>query len=369
MELSMNMPLEKQFEYGFAKISDLRVAAVRDEAGNLPHIAGVELKGQPIHATPRFWRSFFSRFHVAENTFRYFSHAEVFQRISTISPCETFRYCLETKENGNSNILAISPPSRPLIEYEEVLDLIGRYEGDDITYHEGVVRSTHAPRSGEHPVEIGGDGFKNRYVLTVPIDGHGLPKIHLALLRLLCTNGAIGHHRAFRTDINLGKDIKYSVGRVLDRYDNDNGYAALWQRFESAQNSWASLREAQQLYKIILQQRGSKHHDEEDSKVIRDFYAMSGRPHELYGVANLDTFTEKRQRLLPTQCRVYDLINFASEIATHKSSPADALSLQGFIGGLVADEYDLEGTAEGGREFEDFLSSPDPIETTTPSRN
>lgn len=86
---------------------------------------------------------------------------------------------------------------------------------------------------------------------------------------------------------------------------------------------------------------------------------MTGRPHELYGVANLDTFSVKRQRLLPTRCRVYDLINFASELATHRADPHAALLLQAYIGTLISDEFDLEGTAEKVNEFQDFFVRPD----------
>ena len=41
---------------------------------------------------------------------------------------------------------------------------------------------------------------------------------------------------------------------------------------------------------------------------------------KLYGLANLDTLSPKRQRTLPVDCKVYDLLNFATEIATHHAS-------------------------------------------------
>ena len=91
------------------------------------------------------------------------------------------------------------------------------------------------------------------------------------------------------------------------------------------------------------------------SGILKRFYKMSGRPHELYGIANLDAFSQKRQRVLPTKCRVYDLLNFASEVATHQSSPEAGLKLQAYIGDLVSDEYDMEGTAEKVKDFQDFF--------------
>ena len=88
---------------------------------------------------------------------------------------------------------------------------------------------------------------------------------------------------------------------------------------------------------------------------MRDFYRMTGNLNELYGLANLDALSNKRQRVLPARCRVYDLLNFASEIATHHSTPEGARSMQACIGTLISDEYDLEGTAETATEFADFF--------------
>ena len=62
--------------------------------------------------------------------------------------------------------------------------------------------------------------------------------------------------------------------------------------------------------------------------------------------------TAKRQQTLPAPCKVYDLVNFASEIATHHSRAGGNRALQGYIGSLVSTEYDLEGM--GGEEYSDF---------------
>jgi hypothetical protein len=55
------------------------------------------------------------------------------------------------------------------------------------------------------------------------------------------------------------------------------------------------------------------------------------------------------------KCRVYDLINFASEVATHVAEPADSRLLQSWIGSTLAEEFDLEGTADQAKEFADLL--------------
>jgi len=78
-------------------------------------------------------------------------------------------------------------------------------------------------------------------------------------------------------------------------------------------------------------------------------------PNRIYGVANLESLSVKRQRVHPTPCRVYDLINFASELATHRVLEAERPRLHAYIGTLISDEYDLEGTAEGVPEFNDLF--------------
>ena len=56
-------------------------------------------------------------------------------------------------------------------------------------------------------------------------------------------------------------------------------------------------------------------------------------------------------------CRVYDLLNFSSELATHHSDAAGNRALQAYIGSLISEEYDLEGTAENVTEFADFFAT------------
>ena len=92
--------------------------------------------------------------------------------------------------------------------------------------------------------------------------------------------------------------------------------------------------------------------------ILKRFYEITGRPDELYGIANLDAFSVKRQRMLPAKCRVYDLLNFASEVATHQTTSRDSLQLQAYIGSLVSDEYDMEGTANKVGDFQDFFVRP-----------
>lgn len=76
---------------------------------------------------------------------------------------------------------------------------------------------------------------------------------------------------------------------------------------------------------------------------------------ELYGLSNIDALSDKRKRIPPSKARAYDLLNFASEIATHHAAPTGANRIQAYIGTLISDEYDLEGTAEKSTDFDAFF--------------
>src|SRR5439155_8882106 len=129
---------------------------------------------------------------------------------------------------------------------------VRRYTGGGSpTFHAGILTSTHVPRSGEHAFRIGPDQFQNRFIMEVPVDGFGQPRIFLSLLREVCTNGAVGYSRAFRSDVRVGDDAGHTLERAMAQFDHDEGFAALRQRFASAQDSWASLHETIRLQKVL----------------------------------------------------------------------------------------------------------------------
>ncbi|MBW3598903.1 MAG: DUF932 domain-containing protein [Planctomycetes bacterium] len=341
------------FHYGVTSVKDIRIAGTRQSPGGKTTVTGLELAGEQVQPTRRFWKSFFNRFGVSDNVFRYFEPSEVFHRISSRSADDSLRYCIERNDQGGRRILAVSSPKRPVIDYDQVATLIRRYDGRDVHYDSGIVTSTHAPRSGDRTFTIGADRFQHRFVMETPIDGFSHPKLYLSFLRLICSNGAIGYSQAFRSDVSLGKDIGHCIARALESYDNGDGYAALRQRFESAQKSWASVRECVQLYKTVM--KLGEQCDLEREALLRSLYRTTGNLNEIYGLANLDALSTKRQRILPARCRVYDLINFASETATHHATPIGNRAMQAFIGSLISDEYDMEGTAEAVGDFQDFF--------------
>ena len=351
--------MTRTFDYGYTKVRNLYAVGERRRTSGKATISAITVEGEKTVPTKRFWKSFFVRFGISDNVFRYFEPTEVFQRISERAPDDLLRFCLERDHDKPPRLLAVSHPES---------------RRDPLPGSPGPRVSVRRPRSevcrrdchhhtlaaiGRSAVPDRGDSFHHRFVLETPVDGFSHPKIYLSLLRQICTNGMVGYARAFRSDISLGKDIAHCIGRALETYDNGEGYAALRQRFESAQASWASVRECLELYKSLIKVKERK--DVTSDTLVRDLYRMTGNLNELYGLANLDALSTKRQRILPARCRVYHLLNFASEIATHHSTAEGARTMQAYIGSLISDEYDMEGTAETATEFADlFLQSQTP---------
>ncbi|MEM7316725.1 MAG: DUF932 domain-containing protein [Planctomycetota bacterium] len=341
------------FDYQNITVSQIGVRKMdRSKTGRVT-LETLEVNGRAVNPTKRFWRSFVTRFGIAENIFRYFEPEEVFQRIAQRRGDEGFRVCIERRPQEKADrLLAATSLNRPVIRYGEIRDLVKRYGGSHIEYNEGLLRSTHQPLGSNRQFTVGADQFQDRFTLETPIDGFGHPRLFLSLLRLVCENGAIGYSRAFRSDIPVGKNMDHCISRALQSFDNGDGYVALRQRFESAQTSWASVSECMELTRVMEKLSEGKHL--RSRGLVSRSRFLGGNLAATYGLANLEALSEKRRRILPAKCRIYDLLNFASEVATHHATPAGNRRLQAYIGSLISDEYDLEGTADA-VEFDAFF--------------
>jgi len=377
--------MQTTFEYGVARIRDFTVHATAVPGKRLG-VSAVELEGQRLEPTDRFWHSLHLRFGFTGNIFRYFSHQEVFERISQVAPNDRVRYCIEHDGEGRARLLGVCAPTAAVMPYDELRDLLAEYAAEEIAYDKGVVRSRHAPPLAA-PFEVAGDAFVNKYVLEVPIDGFGRAAVYLSLLRLVCANGAVAAAPTFRSEVSLGKahdSAAYALMRVLEGFNNEEGYAALRQRFESAATSWASVYEVQALRNVLarLCHRGELRHSARplpgtdgastlspSTALWQALGRLAGNLEEMYGMANINTLTAKRQRTLPAACKVYELLNFATEVATHHAQPAGNRALQGFVGGLLANEFDLEGTAERFYSWKDFFLVDERVNETLAQRD
>jgi len=373
------------FEYKTARIKDLQVITGRNNAGKTT-IQGVTLSEEPLVPTDRFWNSLHMRFGFTSNIFRYFSHAEVFTRISEVAGDDQLRVCVERNSEGNGRLLAVTNPRQAVMRHQDLMSILSRYGSEESTYSRGVVTSRHNPRNSG-TFEVAGDGFRNKFVLDTPIDGYGRPSVYLSLLRLICTNGSIGYNPAFRSELNVGKGddgVHFALTRVLEGFNNEDGFAAMRQRFESSSKSWASVNETNKLYKLLARlhnlgqvKKGSEMKfvgndgasETMGSPMFKSFHNMTGDLAQVYGLANMDAMSVKKQRTLPTACKVYDLLNFASEVATHHANEIGGRTVQAFIGDLISNEYDLEGTTDHFSNWQDFFIGSDATASTMASLN
>ena len=378
------------FDYNYAPVSDLHAVTTVDSKTGKSKIEGIELGGDIYKPTERFWTSLFARFGFNKSFFKYFEPQEVFERISDKESSDRMRICIEKNDKGENRLLAVSNPNKPVMMYDDLMGLLETYGAEKISYSNGIIESTQTPRVGANNFDIGGDAFANKFLLSSPIDGYGLPNVYLMMLRQICSNGMVGMSRAFRSSVNLGRgddNVAFALTRVLDQFSNDEGYAALRSRVESATNSWASVKETQTLYKHlirllnakqilrdkqadqstpIIDQMLSRSEDTENYlpmgsvdqhhnvPILHAFHNMTGDASRLYGLANIDALSDKRQGTLPTKCTVYDLINFGTEVATHYAKTDGARKLQSWVGTLLTSEYDLEGTKQEFSDFADF---------------
>jgi hypothetical protein len=377
--------MSSRFEYGVTRIKDLQVKTRTNEQGKIL-VESLELDGRRVQPSSRFWTSLHVRFGFTANIFRYFSHAEVFERISQVAPDDKIRWCLEGADEGPSTLLAVTSPTAASITYDGLMELLDKYGTQTTRYRNGVVASEHSPRL--NPIfQVGGDGFQNKFILDTPIDGYGRPSVYLSMLRLICSNGMVGYTPAFRSELSIGKGengVSFVLERVLDGFNNEDGYAALRQRFESATRSWASVHEANQLYKTLTRLHA---HGEvpgqavvsaaggdgarlcEDSPLFSSFHRMTGDLSRIYGLANVNTLSAKRQRTLPTACKVYDLLNFASEVATHHAGELGNRMMQAYLGELISGEFDLEGTVDQFSDWRDFFIGNEQTASTMAEMN
>jgi hypothetical protein len=389
-----------KIEYAVAPIRAFKV----EERGEKGRVSRISVDGRQFQPTPRFWTSLCSTYSthgLSTKVFKLFNHAEVLQRLTDVLGGDDnarVRYTFENLDPTPGRMLAITVPGKPVISYDRIGETLNRYNALTQEYGAGIVRSTHTPNHMSD-FQIAGDGFAHQYVMETPIDGFGSPLIYLSLLRQICTNGMIGYSRAFRSEISLGRgdtkgaDILFSLERALDSFSNEEGYAALRQRFEVATKSWASIAECNRVYKVlvVMAQKGmylteaatgaklvDKMAARRDAvignslggdgtselgekasptsiKIMRAYSALTGDLCSIYGLTHLDALSRKKMQQLPAKCTMYDLLNLTTEVATHYCSDKNGRLLQAEVGNFVSSEYDMENSFSEKPDFANWF--------------
>lgn len=353
-------------DYLYTNMSEMKVITKEVKGRNgivRKEASEIEINGEPYRINQRFWDSIMSRFGFSSSMFKYFDYDEVFSRIVERRNTDSIRVCVESR-GDRKTILAASSPASPIVDYREAFDLFKDYDAESISYSDGIITTMHTPRISDNS-PINGDIFHNKFSITTPIDGYGTPNIYLALLRQVCSNGLIAMSTGFKTGVNFGKKddgFRHQLIRVIEGFNSDEGYAAVRARIQSANESAASVREVNNLYKVMVKhitevtndkltenpditdfgvwKSGTNH----KSEIMKKYLALTGDIALMYGIANTDALSDKRQASLNAKCSVYDLINFATEVATHHVDTNKRRAFDGWVGTLITNEYDLEGT-------------------------
>lgn len=375
----MDLSVIPKFQYKEILVKDIRVTTAVEPNGH-KRVRDVFLGDeQPTNPTERFWDSLCSKFGFGPSIFKYFSHAEVFERIHDTCPKDqTIRVTVQQKPEGGAGdlgddrnqLLAISAENKSMLFDDQIKNILVKLSPDKVAYREGLIVSRHNLRRGIE-FDIGPDKFGTNVTLETPVDGYGNPNLYLSLIRHVCTNGAVAYSKAFRSGIILGKgdSAPSSLLRAVESYSNEDGFVALKQRIASSQTSQASVFESRKLGKLLWKikndefrtefadraQINLKKPDEGRNYLMTRLMERTGDLRAVYGVAQLDSISEKRMRALPSKCRVYDLLNFATEVATHHVNPVAARRLNGYFGDMIAAEYDLENSANQFGSFDDFI--------------
>jgi hypothetical protein len=360
------------FEYGIAHLNEFKVTTAESSGrGRRKKVVHKILLGDSVvYPTERFFKSLYKKFKINANIFKYFSHEEVFKRLT--EKCKTeLRYCLDVREPEHPTLLAVTGPQQPYIPFDELCDLLRTYNSQYMSYANGIISSIHVPKIPNN-VFINEQECTTRFAIYIPVDGYGKPAVYVALQFLQDSELAIAFTPRLRSQLTVGSKgdtINFALERALSSFNDEDNYAALQNRYRAAADSWASIKEAMWLSKILIriynngQMKGVKRiviggetgNTWDDVPIMKTFAEITGNLNREYGLASIDSLSSKKQRALPACCTVFDLLSFAAKVASQHVTPEGKQQLYHFIGHLIQDEYDLEGTKDEYASWKDFL--------------
>lgn len=304
-------------------------------------ITHIKYGGNKFNVSDRFLYSLSSRFGFSSSIFNIFTPTEVFERLQMVSPRVDMRVV-----TFGGKCLAVSNPSKSYVDYDILASMLRSraHKIQEFQFHDGIVRTIHRM---DETWDVNGDTFTQMFTLHTPIDGYGLPSIDLALQREASGAYLVASNKVFRSEIQLGDHNakpEIPLGRAIDTFNNEEGFQSIRQRLESAQRSWASLNEVNTLYKTF--NRAADQSSGWWLKVHENLVKMSGRIDQTFGIATMESISTKKARLLPVQCTIADLINFAMEVASSRRFDVISKPIYAWVGNVLSNEYDLESTKE-----------------------
>lgn len=346
---------------------DLRDVVIENNPKSPRRVENVTINGSKYHISgnegSRFMNSLCARYGVSPSFFTYYHPSEVIERVcQRREDTKGLTVTTEFGENRPTRLLAVNNPDEHDLDLTKMINMAVRM-GAELSYVDGRLWAKIVPDSGARSTVIGGDEFRNRFVFEAPVDGFGKIRTFLELLRLICTNGAIGYAPAFASQVNPGKDVMTSIERALTGFDNPDGFVRIQKRFEAAQSSQPSIAEMVRVQAMLGQvvEMTAVGEEEQAGMLIKYNEAVEGIVGSVtskYGIINPGALHPKKQAVLPMGGTMYDILNLITEIGTHdkRIEGRAAMKLNGSVGEMLAGEFDLEGSIKGEqpKEFKAF---------------
>ncbi len=299
-------------------------------------ITSLCLYGEKFKLTPRFHKSLASEFGVPYGVFNLFQPEEVMQRAAEVMPDRKLRVTVDRRRGEALGVTERKGVPVPVRFVVNTLRSDPRLQ--EINYRDGVITAKLALQDSWF---VKNDSEYQVHVqCRVPVDGVGRPDMNLATWRQVCENGAVAEAPVFRTKMEIKDNDGSHFARLLRSFSNPEGVELLQERMTQAAETKASVGELYALEEVVRKVVPAGH----NQLALRDrLHEMAANPCIRYGVTELGKIGQKKRGLLPVDCSVSDLLNFASELATHhKNVATDTKPLHVYAGTLLAKGFDLE---------------------------
>ena len=299
-------------------------------------IKGLVIGQTSYKLSDRFLKTLAAELGIPYGVFGFFTPLEVMTRAAEKEPLLPLRVTVDTARGQALGLTQDKGLPMPVKFIENVLHEDRRLQ--EVEYCNGELS---ALLDLDDPWEVPNDGtYRVRVRCRVPVDGVGMPDMSLATWRQVCSNGAVAETPLFRTKMEIKDNIGEHFRRLLASFSNPSGVEMLQERMCVAAGTKASVGEVLLLEGLI---RRSVANTRNQMLLRERLNEIAENPCVRYGVTDLTNIGQKKRPLLPVGCSVADLLNFASELATHHAELLKPEStLQSFAGTLLSKGFDLE---------------------------
>ncbi len=338
---------------------NIRTVSNRLSTGRTVKNYYLNVDGTEFNVSQRFQNSVLGHIGQGNSVFNLFDFGEVMERFRQRVPTKDEVHI--TLDTDNHEALGVVQEGKPVVDAQEIAKLT-LDQGASFRYFSGRILAEHTPTNDfEAQLRmIGGEEHSLKFYHDCPLDGYGNPSFFIGLLRQICKNGAVAMTSAFRKTINLpdprklkggkkedGPSIIGTIERTFRNFSiGEEASSGLIGRIETAGKTPASVREFRNMMRIferLLDPSGNGMTDDCERTRLRNVTErLKDRVVNDLDVTSLSVFDDKPASRVPTPFNVYDIINMATEAATHFGVREDTL-LHGAVGRLLTESYDLQG--------------------------